>query len=418
MALATRQPGADFTLVAHTDQGSQYVSEDYTQQLDDARVLASVGSVGDAYDNAMAESFVDSFKTELIKDRVWHSNTKLELAIVEWVAWFNTRRLHSSIGNRPPAEHEAEWRRLASQPKALSPPVTLFTLNAAGETTPPGSSPSYGVRPSWLTTDRTYKPGSPPNPGHSSLPEQHVRVNAVGPQHERLARELHTAPPPRLPRLVDQILGAVPRLRGVQLGAAHDRGEVILHRHTITGPAGRRRSPRPRPACTRGLPLPGLSGTNSLPTPDSGDWDDPPGKLALLRHRASSGHARDPVEAEGSARTSAWRPRPEHCGSAPTPGGAYAPSAAARSTDGQRVAPRPKRSSAAAGREKHQVADACAYVALIARRSHTSADARLPRARFGSQGATRRGGSQGATGGSHSATGGSQGATRTVSNRY
>ena len=76
MALATRSPGADFTLVAHTDQGSQYVSEDYTQQLDDARVLASVGSVGDAYDNAMAESFVDSFKTELIRDRVWRSNTQ------------------------------------------------------------------------------------------------------------------------------------------------------------------------------------------------------------------------------------------------------------------------------------------------------------------------------------------------------
>jgi transposase InsO family protein len=51
MALSTRQPGADFTLVAHTDQGSQYVSEDYTQQLDDAKVLASVGTVGDAYDN-------------------------------------------------------------------------------------------------------------------------------------------------------------------------------------------------------------------------------------------------------------------------------------------------------------------------------------------------------------------------------
>jgi transposase InsO family protein len=110
MALSTRQPGADFTLVAHTDQGSQYVSEDYTQQLNDAKVLASVGSVGDAYDNALAESFVDSFKTELIRDRVWHSNTKLELAIVKYVAWFNTRRIHSSIGNRPPVEHENEWR--------------------------------------------------------------------------------------------------------------------------------------------------------------------------------------------------------------------------------------------------------------------------------------------------------------------
>ena len=118
MALATRQPGADFTLVAHTDQGSQYLSEDYTQQLDDARVLASVGSVGDAYDNALAESFVDSFKTELIKDRVWHNNTKLELEIVEYVAWFNTRRLHSSIGNRPPVEHEAEWLARNGMPDA------------------------------------------------------------------------------------------------------------------------------------------------------------------------------------------------------------------------------------------------------------------------------------------------------------
>jgi putative transposase len=106
MALATRTPGADFTLVAHTDQGSQYVSEDYTQQLDDAKVLASVGSVGDAYDNALAESFVDSLKTELIADRVWRTNTQLELAIVEYVAWFNTRRLHSSLGNIPPIEHE------------------------------------------------------------------------------------------------------------------------------------------------------------------------------------------------------------------------------------------------------------------------------------------------------------------------
>jgi len=109
MALATRTPGADFTLVAHTDQGSQYVSEDYTQQLDDAKVLASVGSVGDAYDNALAESFVDSIKTELIADRVWKTNTQLELAIVEYVAWFNTRRLHSSLGNIPPIEQEQAY---------------------------------------------------------------------------------------------------------------------------------------------------------------------------------------------------------------------------------------------------------------------------------------------------------------------
>ncbi|MCA1699412.1 MAG: integrase core domain-containing protein, partial [Actinobacteria bacterium] len=59
-------------------------------------MLASVGSVGDAYDNALAESFVDSFKTELIADRVWRERAQLELAIVEWVGWFNTSRLHES----------------------------------------------------------------------------------------------------------------------------------------------------------------------------------------------------------------------------------------------------------------------------------------------------------------------------------
>jgi putative transposase len=109
MALSTRAPGADFQLIHHTDKGSQYVSFDYTQELNDHQVLAPVGTVGDAYDNAMAESFVDSFKTELIKDRVWHSNSQLELTVIEWVAWYNNDRLHSRLGNRPPAEIEASF---------------------------------------------------------------------------------------------------------------------------------------------------------------------------------------------------------------------------------------------------------------------------------------------------------------------
>jgi len=71
-------------------------------------VLPSIGSVGDAYDNALAESFVDSFKTELIADRVWRSRSQLELAVVEYVAWFNTERLHTSLGGVPPAEYETE----------------------------------------------------------------------------------------------------------------------------------------------------------------------------------------------------------------------------------------------------------------------------------------------------------------------
>jgi putative transposase len=107
MALGTREHGADFQLVAHTDRGSQYTSADYTQVLDDHRVLASVGSVGDAYDNAMAESFVDSFKTELIADRVWQTRSQLELAVVEYISWFNHDRLHESLGDIPPAEFES-----------------------------------------------------------------------------------------------------------------------------------------------------------------------------------------------------------------------------------------------------------------------------------------------------------------------
>jgi putative transposase len=107
MALGTREHGADFRLVAHSDRGSQYTSTDYTQVLDDHHVLASVGSVGDAYDNALAESFLDSFKTELIADRVWRSRSQLELAVVEYISWFNHDRLHEALGDIPPVEAEA-----------------------------------------------------------------------------------------------------------------------------------------------------------------------------------------------------------------------------------------------------------------------------------------------------------------------
>jgi putative transposase len=143
MALGTRQPGADVQLVAHTDQGSQYTAEDYTQVLSDHHVLASVGSVGDCYDNALSESFVDSYKTELIADRVWRTNQRLELATVTYVGWFNYRRLHSSIANRPPVEHEREyWARVAlgfePHPAQAAPTVTdaRHALRVA--------SPTYG----------------------------------------------------------------------------------------------------------------------------------------------------------------------------------------------------------------------------------------------------------------------------------
>jgi putative transposase len=109
MALGLRAPGAEVALVHHSDRGGQYRSEDYTQALDDHDVLASLGSTGDCYDNAPAESFVDSFKTELIADRVWRTHEQAELGIAQWVGWFNHRRLHSSLDDIPPVEYEQRY---------------------------------------------------------------------------------------------------------------------------------------------------------------------------------------------------------------------------------------------------------------------------------------------------------------------
>jgi putative transposase len=110
MALGQRRAGADVALVHHSDRGSQYTSIHYTQTLTDHDVLASVG---DAYDNALAESFVDSFKTELIADRVWRTRSQLELAVVEYIGWFNHVRLHEALGDIPPAEMEALYAPLS-----------------------------------------------------------------------------------------------------------------------------------------------------------------------------------------------------------------------------------------------------------------------------------------------------------------
>jgi len=139
MALGQRGPGADVELIHHSDRGSQYTSIDYTQTLADHRVLGSVGSVGDAYDNALAESFVDSFKTELITDRVWRSRSQLELAVVEYVGWYNSARLHESLGDVPPSEYEQRWQSLAAAQSRnpLDQPVAPRAARAAdGHTAP------------------------------------------------------------------------------------------------------------------------------------------------------------------------------------------------------------------------------------------------------------------------------------------
>jgi putative transposase len=103
-----RHAGHDLEgLVHHSDAGSQYTSIRYTERLVEAGARPSIGSVGDSYDNALAESIIGLFKTELIRRKgPWRSLDAAELATLEWVDWYNNRRLFSAIGNIPPAEAE------------------------------------------------------------------------------------------------------------------------------------------------------------------------------------------------------------------------------------------------------------------------------------------------------------------------
>ena len=115
-ALFDRQPVAN-DLIHHSDRGSQYVSIRYTERLDQAGVKPSVGSKGDSYDNALAETINGLYKAELIHRRgPWKNRESVELATLQWVHWFNHIRLLKTIGGIPPAEAEANyWRQLEQQ---------------------------------------------------------------------------------------------------------------------------------------------------------------------------------------------------------------------------------------------------------------------------------------------------------------
>ena len=123
-ALYDRQPERSESLIHHSDRGSQYVSIRYTERLAEAGIEPSVGSRGDSYDNALAETINGLYKTELIHRRApWKTRESVELATLEWVHWFNHIRLLEPIGYMPPAEAEANyWRQLASEatPVALT----------------------------------------------------------------------------------------------------------------------------------------------------------------------------------------------------------------------------------------------------------------------------------------------------------
>lgn len=119
-ALHDRRPAHRGGLVHHSDRGSQYVAIKYTERLAEAGIEPSVGSVGDSYDNALAETINGLYKAEVIHRRgPWRSFEAVEFATLEWVDWFNNRRLLEPIGNIPPAEAEAAcYAMLAKQPLA------------------------------------------------------------------------------------------------------------------------------------------------------------------------------------------------------------------------------------------------------------------------------------------------------------
>jgi transposase InsO family protein len=116
-ALYARQPDREDALIHHSDRGSQYVSIRYSERLAEAGIEPSVGSKGDSYDNALAETINGLYKAEMIHRRApWKTKESVELATLEWVSWFNHHRLLEPIGYIPPAEAEANYyRQLASQ---------------------------------------------------------------------------------------------------------------------------------------------------------------------------------------------------------------------------------------------------------------------------------------------------------------
>lgn len=108
-------------LVHHSDRGTQYLSIRYTDRLAEAGIEPSVGSVGDSYDNALAESVIGLYKTEVIRRRgPWRQLEAVEFATLEWVEWFNNRRLLTSIGDVPPVEYEQRYYRAQEAPAMMA----------------------------------------------------------------------------------------------------------------------------------------------------------------------------------------------------------------------------------------------------------------------------------------------------------
>lgn len=120
-AIRQRNPHGNKNLVHHSDRGSQYLSIRYTDRLAAAEIDPSVGTVGDSYDNALAESVIGLFKTEVIKQLgPWKSLAPVEWEALRWVDWYNRHRLLSSIGYLPPEEVERRYYEEAAPPRKVA----------------------------------------------------------------------------------------------------------------------------------------------------------------------------------------------------------------------------------------------------------------------------------------------------------
>jgi hypothetical protein len=168
-----RRAGRDVSgLVHHSDKGVQYVAVRYTQRLADAGALASVGGPGDSYDNALAEAFNSLFKAELVRNRgPWKGIDDLEIAVAEYIDWFNHRRLHGEIGLVPPAEHEDDFYRHNTAAATVAASVASLHMNPARDNP---HRPCAGAGPS-LATGRRPRPG----------PQDRRRCTAVVPVRRR-----------------------------------------------------------------------------------------------------------------------------------------------------------------------------------------------------------------------------------------
>ena len=121
MAIWSRRTADLAGLVHHSDRGVQYLAIRYTERLADAGAVTSVGSRGDSYDNALAESVNGLYKTELIRAKgPWRTADAVELATAAWVAWWNAERLHGACGDIPPAEFEAAYHQRLQEATAAA----------------------------------------------------------------------------------------------------------------------------------------------------------------------------------------------------------------------------------------------------------------------------------------------------------